>query len=140
MHYINNGEFMDNALTQLVSWSFLLFSLCVVVITYIIRTVLEYKSDKLKDLKFWNKLVLPLMPIAAGIILAIIIKDYPYSESIKSLPGRIMFGSVSGLLSGLLWRLVKALINSKIYSNGNNDKADGLTNNSITQNDNNNNQ
>jgi lipopolysaccharide export LptBFGC system permease protein LptF len=131
---------MDNALTQLVSWNFLLFSLCVVVVTYIIRTILEYKSDKLKDLNFWNKLALPLMPIAIGVILASLIKDYPYSESIKSLSARIMFGSVSGLLSGLLWRLVKALINSKIYSNGNNDKADGLTNNNITQSDNSNNQ
>ena len=125
--------FMDNALTQLLSWNFLLFSLCVVVITYILRTVLEYKADKLKNINLWNKLVLPLMPIFSGVLLAALVKEYPYPESIKSLSGRLMFGSVAGLLSGLLWRLVKALINSKIYSSGNNDKNDGLTNNNIVQ-------
>lgn len=122
---------MDNALTQLISWNFLLFSLCIVVLTYISRTILEYKADKLKDINLWNKLILPLMPIFFGILLAAFVKEYPYPESIKSLSGRVMFGSVSGLLSGLLWRLVKALINSKIYSSGNNDKNDGLTGNAI---------
>jgi hypothetical protein len=105
---------MDNGISALLSWQFLMFSIGVFTIVWIIRTIVEYIFPKADGSKFWEKLALPIMPPIVGIIAALIAKHYPYPDSITTVSGRIFFGMVTGILSGLAYQLVKGNLADKI--------------------------
>lgn len=111
---------MDTALQVLLSYQFLLFCLAVTAFTYITTKVVEYffsiKGYVAKDSHIWSNLILPVLPIVLGCIGAVLAKKYPYPVEIVSISGRFAFGLVAGLLSGFIWRWVKALIGSKIIA------------------------
>lgn len=119
---------MDNALTQLISWNFFLFSLGIVAITYVVRTLVEYFITTVKTLDLWEKVILPIAPIILGGLIAIFATKYPYPDGLVSLSSRVIFGMVAGLLSGFTWKLIRAAISFKIKSNGgsSDDSSDGL--------------
>jgi len=109
---------MDNILQILMSWQFIIFSLGIVAVTSVLRTVVEYLLANVKvmakESKLWNDLILPIMPVVLGSVSAILIKGYPYPEGISATGGRLVFGLVAGLLSTLLYRIVKAFFNQKL--------------------------
>lgn len=105
---------MDNsAFNALFSWQFLLFSLSMFVVTWVIRTISEYFFS-VSSKMLWEKLLLPLMPIVLGVLVAGIAKKYPYPDGLNSLSARLMFGCVAGMLSGLVYQVVKGVLKSKI--------------------------
>jgi uncharacterized membrane protein YedE/YeeE len=111
---------MDNILQVLMSWQFIIFSLGIVAITSVLRTVVEYILTNVKvmakESKLWNDLILPIMPVVLGSVSTVFIKGYPYPEGISATGGRFVFGLVAGLLSTLLYRIVKALFNQKLVA------------------------
>lgn len=111
---------MDNTLQVLLSYQFLLFCLAVSATTYIITVIVNYifstKGRVIKDNVLWSSLILPILPVILGCLGAVAAKQYPYPVEITSLSGRAAFGLVSGLLAGLVWRWVKAIISHKMAS------------------------
>lgn len=111
---------MDSILQVLLSWQFIIFSLGIVAITTVFRTTAEYllKNVKViaKESNLWNNLILPILPVVLGPIGSVLIKGYPYPEGISTGGARFVFGLVAGLLSGLLYRIVKAFFNQKLAS------------------------
>lgn len=109
---------MDTALQALISWQFVLFCLAVTSFTYVVRTVadyiLKYKGINPKACTIWVDLFLPILPIILGSVGAVLAKQYPYPLEIHSGSGRFVFGLCAGLLSGLVWRIVKATLTAKL--------------------------
>lgn len=107
---------MDPILQIFLSWQFVVFSLAVAAIMFVIRTVGEYffKNAKLTVKKLWQDLFLPILPVIVGGLFAFFVKSYPYPNNLTSNGNRIVFGVVAGLLSGLLYRVIKSLIFQKL--------------------------
>lgn len=109
---------MDSILQVLLSWQFIIFSLGIVAITTVFKTIAEYLLKNVqviaKESKLWNDLMLPILPVVLGPMGALLIKGYPYPEGISTGGARFVFGLVAGLLSGLVYRIVKALFNQKL--------------------------
>ena len=102
----------------LLSWQFILFGLCVFAVVFILRTIMEYllKNVKIiaKKSKLWNEVILPIAPPIIGVIMSMFGKSLPYPENLTTSGGKIEFGLVAGLLSGLMYRVVKSFIASKV--------------------------
>lgn len=107
---------MDNALSALLSWQFLLFALGMFAITWFIRTVVEYIFPKIIGATLWEKLVLPAMPSIFGGIIAYFAKAYPYPDGLVSTSARLMFGCVAGMFSGLVYQVVKGMLKDRIQA------------------------
>lgn len=105
---------MDNGLALLFSWQFILFGLGVSVIMWFLRTILEYIYPTIDKIKFWSELCVPLLPPTIGGVMSYFATKYAYPDGITSLSGRILFGSVAGLLSGLIFQVAKGMLKDKI--------------------------
>lgn len=105
---------MDNLLSTFLTWQFMLFSLSVVTVTYVVRKIVEYiGGPTMFKNKFWNELFLPIAPIVNGGFIAWLIPMYPYPEDIKSVGTKILFGLVAGFLSGTTYKIFKGLLKQK---------------------------
>lgn len=109
---------MDPILQIFLSWQFVVFSLAIASIIFVIRTTVEYfiKNTKFSTKKMWQDLFLPILPVLIGALFAFLVKSYPYPNNLTSTGNRVVFGVVAGLLSGLLYRVIKSLVSQKIGS------------------------
>jgi|SRR5665213_2505515 len=107
---------MDTALTALFSWQFMLFCLMVATIMYLIRLTVEYFLPKAITSKFWNDFLLPILPPTVGAIVGYLATAYAYPEGLSSVSGRVAFGMVAGLLSSLIYRVMKAFLKSQLQT------------------------
>jgi DNA-binding CsgD family transcriptional regulator len=109
---------MDPILQTLFSWQFVIFSMAIAAIVFVVRLVLEYLMSTYtslnKEAKLWNDLILPTLPVAIGPTAAYLIASFPYPDGLTTDSSRIIFGLVAGLLSTLLYRVFKALLIQKI--------------------------
>ncbi len=115
---------MDNALTALFSIQFILFGLMLASLTWIGRKIIEYliKNKTLQPVNIWNDLVLPVAPIILGALIGLIATKYPYPSGVSVVSGRVAFGLAAGLISSLLYRLIKSFIKSRISPSEDNDQ------------------
>ena len=104
---------MDPILAMFLNWQFIVFSLAIAAIIFVLRTIVDYFVTKEKLKKFWQGVLLPILPVIVGGVAALIIKAYPYPNDLDSTGSRILFGVVSGLFSGLFYRVIKTLIGIK---------------------------
>src|SRR5271165_793647 len=107
---------MDNGIALLFSWQFILFALGVSVIMWFLRTILEYIFPNIDKNKFWSELCVPLLPPTIGAVISYFATKYAYPDGLASLSGRLLFGSVAGLLSGLVFQVAKGMLKDKIQS------------------------
>ena len=109
---------MDTMLTTLFGWQFLFFCIGLAAITQTIKKIVEYVmySNKTiaKENTLWANLILPILPTLLGITCAALAKRYPFPDDIHSLSGRMAFGLVAGVLSGLVYRVMKSFLINKI--------------------------
>ena len=105
-------------LNNILNWQLILFCLAISATTYVVRIIVNFILLKYnivpKDCHLWENLALPILPVFIGSIGALLVKQYPYPIEISSYSGRFIFGLAAGLLSGFIWRIIKAGINSKI--------------------------
>jgi len=107
---------MDSVFLAIFSWQFLLFCLAIAAVTFVIRKVVEYfilDNPKLpgnKASKLWRELLLPIGPVVGGALAGLVAVKYPYPEGISSVSGRVVFGLVAGLLSGLVYRVLSGML------------------------------
>jgi len=106
---------MDAVFYAIFSWQFLLFCLGIAAVTFVIRKLVEFfildnpKMPGSRASKLWKELLLPIGPVVGGALLGLVAYKYPYPEGIHSISGRVIFGLVAGLLSGLVYRVMKGL-------------------------------
>lgn len=116
---------MDNALQALLSWQFMLFSLAIGGIVWVVRTFVEFYFPKLKDKKSaWQEVFMPVLPIPIGLIMAFFATKFAYPDQLTSLSGRLLFGFASALLSSVVMRLVFATIKNRVMSLANGNAVD----------------
>ena len=96
------------------TWQFVMFSLFVAAIMYVLRTIVEYAIPKAKTAKLWNSLLLMILPVIIGGLMGWLLKAYPYATGLTSIGDHIGYGSVAGLLSTIVFKVVKELLGSKI--------------------------
>jgi len=95
------------------TWNFLLLSLAISAILFVIRTIAENKWN-LKDNHWWNNVIMPIAPIVIGCLFGAIAVGFPYPAEIVKISGRICFGIVAGLFSGQTFKVVRGLLSAKI--------------------------
>lgn len=113
---------MDNVLQALLNWQFVFFALAIAAMTFVVKTVIEFAIDNPniptgnmnKESRFWREVFLPISPVLIGAIAGFCVQVYPFPEGIESASARVMFGMVAGLLSGLLFRIIKGALSSKL--------------------------
>ena len=109
---------MDAVLQALLSWQFVLFCLAISAIVFVVRKFVEYAMENwasvAKESKLWKELILPILPIMLGTVCALLAKRYPYPDGLTTISARMAFGLVAGLLSGLVYRVVKGTLTSKL--------------------------
>lgn len=109
---------MDTIFQALFSWQFLLFCLAIAAVLFVIRRIFEYLMDTrkidAKNSKFWKDLILPILPVIIGPTAAYIAHQYPYPGGLSSSAARVAFGLVAGLLSGLVYRVLKSMLGYRI--------------------------
>src|SRR5271166_1694185 len=94
--------------------SFILFSLFIMAIMYMLRTSLEYFLPSVKTNGFWNDFLLLTLPIVIGCVLGYVFKAYPYGTGFTANSTHSIYGSVAGLLSTLIFKLINGLLGAKI--------------------------
>jgi hypothetical protein len=105
---------MDPILSVFLSWQFIMFSLGIYVITWMMRTLLEYRFPKVITSKFYSEIVLPFTPVLVGAVVAFFATQYAYPAGISFLSGRLVFGATTGMFSGLIFRVIKSMLKSKL--------------------------
>lgn len=92
----------------------LFFCLFVWGIALVLRRIAESLFKTLKRKKYWNELLLPMLPVLVGVLTAFMAKQYPYPPPFNaSLSARLFFGFVSGGASGYIYRIIKAFLVTK---------------------------
>lgn len=104
-------------LMQFLTWQFLLFSLSIAGVTFVVRLVFEYYKTDVKHDAFWNNLVLPIFPLFLGCMMGWLMKVYPYPVGLVGNGTHILFGLVAGMFSGLVYRVLKSLLMAKLSGN-----------------------
>lgn len=103
-------------LMQFFTWQFMLFSMAIAGVTYVIRLLVEYFLKNTQKLKLWKDVLLPIFPIVLGVLMGAFMVKYPYPEGLVSAGSRIVFGLVAGMFSGVLYRVIIAMLNFKAES------------------------
>lgn len=110
---------MENALTQLMSMSFILFALGIAGLTFLFKRLLD-----LIDLKYpkvfgekksaFQDIILSIVPVLLGLFLGLLVKAYPYPSEFTSPTSRAFFGILAGMASTGVVRIAKAMLNAKL--------------------------
>jgi hypothetical protein len=100
------------------SWQFNLFGMSICAIMFVLRNIVEYiiglfGKDPTKW-KLWTDVLLPILPVFVGPTLGFCLQSFPYPNELVSNSDRILFGMVAGLLSGLIYRVVKSVVYEKL--------------------------
>lgn len=103
---------------QFFTFPMVAFCLVIWVLTWLQRKLVERYIKAAKDSWLWREILLPLGPVATGIIMAVLIKTFPYPESWNSMSGRVAFGLVCGLISSKIYRIFKKTFEKKAKDSG----------------------
>lgn len=98
---------------QFFTWQFMLFSLAVAGVTYVVRLLVEHYIKTGDFLKTWKDVILPIFPLALGCLMGLFMTKYPYPEGLVSSGGRVVFGMVGGMFSGLVYRTINSILHNK---------------------------
>ncbi len=97
------------------SASFLFYCFSIFALTFIIRTIVEYFIHSAKTSNIWNNLLLPILPLLMGGVSGIFAKLYPDPLG-TSIFAREVFGLTAGLLSGLVYKMLKGYLKAQFPS------------------------
>lgn len=95
------------------SAQFLFFALALFAVTFVVRIIVEFFWKSAKTSHAWNNLLLPLLPLVTGAIGGFFSKMYPDPLG-TSLIAREVFGLTAGLCSGLVYKMLKGYVKSKL--------------------------
>jgi len=108
-----------DVLAQLLSLSNIMLCLAIVALVWVQRKGVEvlvsklFKKD-LKESKVWTEFFVPIGPIGTGLLL-MLVPGMPIPEMFADgTPAKMVFGLGLGLVSGLVYRLIKKNILDKM--------------------------
>lgn len=116
---------MDDAWKEFLGIHTLIFSFICWVGTFFARRIVENIWPHLKkqadenstrttyltpSARWWNQVILYLIPVAIGTFSAAVATAYPFPVGIQSLSARLFFGTVIGFFSGYLYKVVRQII------------------------------
>ncbi len=103
----------DSVFSVFLNWQTIVLCLSIYIITYIIRTIVENISDKIKNSRYWTEIFLPLIPIVSGAIVGLIPVMFPWPLNIGDFVfAKAMYGAICGLFSGWVYNRIKAWLSS----------------------------
>lgn len=117
---------MDDTLLQLLSFSNVILAVAIFALVFVQRKSVELFFEHVlkKDLTksdIWTELLVPVGPLATGGLLTII-PGVPVPELFQEgLGAKFIFGVGLGLLSGLLYRIIKKVLAAKAGPSDNKD-------------------
>src|SRR5688572_22427091 len=116
---------MDDAWKEFLGIHTLIFSFICWVGTFFVRRIVENIWPHLKKQadenspsttyltpmsRWWNQVILYLVPVALGAFAAAVATAYPFPAGIQSLSARLFFGTVIGFFSGYLYKVVRQIV------------------------------
>lgn len=107
---------MDKLYAQFFTWNVFLFCFGVLVLTAIVKRVLNgvlTRNPHPSLTYYWKKVLLPILPLVVGGIAGRVMTKYPYPPLVVENGVRVFFGFSCGLFSGFLYSLAKALLVAK---------------------------
>jgi hypothetical protein len=119
-----NDAFVNNFF----GWHTLVFMLGCYVLTFFTRRVLEtaipslpMKADENDPApsyptvmsRWWNKVIVYVLPVAFGALLGLVAKKYPFPDGFQSVSARLLFGVFAGFFSGFVFKIVTQIIGKK---------------------------
>lgn len=118
---------MHDLAESFLSKEFVFFCLGIAALTYVFRIIVDFglshpRSCATPNNRIWKELILPIFPIIIGGTIAYLAKSYPFPTEFVQHVGRTFFGMVSGMFSGLVYRIIKSLLSIKDQSTGGADK------------------
>jgi hypothetical protein len=91
-----------------------IFMLAVWFLTLVVRRVMEHIWPRLANKgTWWSDIVLPSLPYALGVGFAVTMYKFPGLDKLPTAGTRALYGLVGGALSGLVYRIVKAVAKKK---------------------------
>ena len=113
-------DVLIQAVSQLITVENILFCLAIYALVFIHKKVMETVGNKFFP-KFissniWKEILVPMGPLGTGVILSLIIPSYPFPQLFSSTGAHIIYGLGCGLISGLVYRLVKKNLSGAIKS------------------------
>ena len=96
-----------NIIDLILSFPFVLISLGISAIVFVFKTIGEEVFEDLLLSHWWNKVILPILPILVGAILGLSCKAYSFPEGVTGYSGRCLFGIVAGLASSSIYTILK---------------------------------
>lgn len=110
---------LDTVLKAFFNFQTVIVCLAVYLMTFVIRKVLEGFWPSLKMNRLYREVWLPIGPICNGAFIGMFAKTFVWPAVIgTSLSGRIMYGSICGVFSALLYNRVRSFIQSKTDTKG----------------------
>jgi hypothetical protein len=102
---------LNQGLEIFANWQTLLLGLAIYVMSFGLRRVVETGWSGAKKNKWWNEVVLPLTPVALGILLALVAKKFPWPMPVSgSFSARAMYGVACGVFCGWLYSRVRSFM------------------------------
>src|SRR5271154_6448101 len=113
---------MNAILAIILSYQFIFLALGLAIITYVIRTIIDYaildnpNLPGTKNSRIWRSLILPLMPIAIGAGSSFFFHKYAYTfpDGVNTTSAQFIFCLAAGALSSVVFRVIKELLLSNI--------------------------
>jgi Na+/H+ antiporter NhaC len=102
---------MDQFAVQFFTTTTLVFVTGVSVLVLFVRKMVELAWSNASTNKWWAGIILPTLPIAVAVIIALVATKYPYPAAFAvSRSARFFFGLVCGAFSDLIYMKVKKVI------------------------------
>ena len=102
---------LDKGFEIFANWQSVLFAIGVYLLTYTMRTIVEFYWKSWKANKVYNELILHLFPIIIGGLVALVAKKFPWPMPIGDLASaRIFYGAILGMFCGVIYGRVRAWI------------------------------
>ena len=110
---------------DILSWQTGFFTLAVFVFSFFTRRTLEAIFPTLRKdtpdtvwTRVWEMVALPVVPVLVGMLLAGVVKNWPFPPSLENAGPRIIYGAVCGFFSSWSYRLIKTLVYQRFNVEG----------------------
>ncbi len=103
---------MDQILSILVSWQFIVLCLGIFAVIQFIRIIVEYTIPSSINARWWRSFILPLLPLILGALVGFFTKKYNFAfpDVITTNAEKFMFSIGAGALSSTVVRVIREML------------------------------
>lgn len=102
---------LDKGLEVFMNWQTMLLGMAIYVASFGLRRVVETGWAGASKNKWWNEVLLPLLPVFIGTLLALCAKKFPWPMPVSdSLSARVMYGIACGVFCGWLYSRIRSFM------------------------------